>query len=494
MSTNQNQLDRESTVNNCKANLNFFGMFCLPEMFRFMFPPIFLAIWQMLTEAASKETGQIKLAIGLPRGFGKTILLKLFVVWTILFSKKQFILVVCNTEPLAEHFVADVCDVLDSLNFLSVFGDWKITREMDRQNLKKFSFRGRDIILGAIGSGGSPRGLNIKYRRPDLILMDDMQSREQAKSPTEAKALFEWMLSTLMKANNKQCCLFIFVGNKYPYEGTILKKLEVNDQWTSFVTGAILEDGESLWPELQPIESLLADLDHDIQMGQPEIFFSEVMNDDVAGSRSGLDFSKVNTISDDASYQLHANAGFILIDPSAAKKKSDDVAIGACLVYGKEPCLRELSVGKFNPGKTIEEAFRLAAKYGINAIVVEGVAYQSTLCYWIEQVKQRLGLVGMKVLEIHPNGEPKPSRIREFFKCLTSEKDKVWVHRDVRTDVLHQAIYYDPYKQNNKDDILDIGAYMNRVVSQYPYDILLPLENEQENVVSSEEHEIGMEF
>jgi hypothetical protein len=470
-------------------------MFCVPDMFKFMFPPVFHAIWQMLTEAAKKTTGIARFAIGIPRGFGKTVLLKLLVIWIILFTHRKFILIVCNTHPLAENFIADVCDVMNSINFLRVFGDWRMTAEMERQELKKFTFRGRPIILAGLGQGGSPRGLNIKYVRPDVIIMDDMQSREQAKSQTEADSVLQWMMATLLKAADKINCLTIFVGNKYPYEGTILKKLEHNSMWTSFVTGAILDDGESIWPELQSVDAILDELSHDMDMGHPEIFFSEVMNDDVAGSRSGLDFSKVNIWRDDPHKPQFASAGAVIIDPSAAKKKSDNVAIGAMLVYDTEPVLREVRAGKFNPGQTINEAISLAAKYGLSAIVIEDVAYQSTLKFWMDLRLAQLGLTNsIKVLLINPEGESKSSRILQLFKQMTAAIERVWVHQDARTELLHEAVYYDPLKTKNKDDVLDIAAYMQKVIVKFKWEILIAIDMLADHSSSSHEADLALPF
>jgi hypothetical protein len=290
------------------------------------------------------------------------------------------------------------------------------------------------------------------------------------------------MLGTLMKANNKTRCLFVFLGNMYPYEGSILKKLRVNSQWISFICGAILEDGQSIWPELRSVEDILDELSHDEEMGHPEIFYSEVMNDDAAGSRSGVDFEKVNTWYEDPNRPDSPDAGFVIIDPSAGKKKSDDVAIGAVLCFAGEPVLRKLRVGRFNPLQQCDESIKLAAEFGLSAIVVEDVAYQATLMFWMAQRLTQLGLQDtIKILPINPGGEQKVSRIKDMLKMLTSSQatSRVWVHKEVRSVVVHQITYFDPMRPNqNKDDILDIMAYMYKVINKYGYDIRIALDME----------------
>lgn len=457
-------LNRDETIEAARGNLNFFAALCIPEIFLYLFPAIFLAIWQILTAGIHKEKGKDHLAIGIPRGFGKTILLKLYVVYVVLFTNRRFILVVCNTQQLAENFIADVVDILSSANITSLFGDYRLTLTKDTLALKKFAFGGRPVILAGAGAGTSLRGLNIKYVRPDVIIMDDMQSREEAESAIEAQKTLTWMMGTLYKCASPHRCLYIFVGNMYPFEGSILKKLKYNPVWISFVLAAILEDGESIWPELKSVETLMEELENDTAMGHPEIFYSEVMNDEEAGTRSGVDISAIRGYRSDELPEYH-EGGFIIIDPSAGKKKSDDLVIGACLIYNGKPCLRELAVGKFTPKQTIQQAIALALKYEIPAIIVESVAYQATLCFWFTETLAQLGIAGINALEIYPGRNAKNSRILSGFKQLVS--GEVLLHADVRSQVTYQITHWNPLKTDNKDDILDIVAYMQQCVKQF---------------------------
>lgn len=485
---------RDEAISAARQDMNFFGALCVPEVFKYAFPPIFLAIWQLLTTAGTEAEGQKKLAIGIPRGFAKTLVLKLFVVWLILFTNRRFILIVCNTATLAENFIADVADILSSPNIVRVFGDWRFSLEKDTQELKKFSFKGRNITLAGLGSGSSLRGLNIKYVRPDVIIMDDMQSREEAESPVESKKSLAWMMGTLLKANDKKRCLFTFLGNMYPFEGTILKKLKTNPSWISFICGAILEDGESLWPELRSVEDILAELEDDEAMGHPEIFFSEVMNDDVAGSRAGIDFSKINIWHKDPQRPVYPQGGFVLVDPSSGKKKGDNVAIGAFDVFDGEPVLDELAVGKFNPGDQVANAIKLCVKHNYRAIVVESVAYQGTLGFWINRSLNQLGIKGIQILEINPRGQSKNARIVTMLKQLTADKNRIWVTVPTRSQVIHEITYFDPMKEKNVDDILDLLAYAPQVILQHRPQLSLIHDIDADEVQASFSDDLVLEF
>lgn len=475
-------VSRDEAIASCRKDLNFFAAICIPEVFEFLFPAVFLAVWQMLTDGATKKTSQDRLAIGLPRGFGKTILLKLYVVWLILFTDRKFILVVCNTAALAENFISDVVDILSSPNIIRLFGDWRIGLTKDTQPLKKFTFAGRSVSLAALGSGSSLRGLNIKFVRPDAIIMDDMQSREEAESAVESLKGLTWMLGTLMKANNKARCQFIFVGNMYPFDGSILKKLRTNPAWYTFICGAILEDGNSIWPELRSVEDILDELENDTSMGHPEIFYSEVMNDDEAGNRAGIDITRINYFSDtnpdDGQQPLIAEAGFVIIDPSVGKKKNDKVGIGAVLIFNGVPVVRKVLVDAFNPQQQIEKSFELAAEFGLMVILVEATAYQATLVFWMDMYKKQRGLYGLRVLEIYPGVAAKTTRIINMLKMVTADAKQLLIHPDVKSLFVHQVTHWNPLRTKNVDEVLDIAAYCHPAMTQFGVSLLRPFEME----------------
>lgn len=467
--------DRTATIEACRTSLDFLAAFILTELYEYGYPPILKAMWEIICGSAMKATGKFRYALGIPRGFSKTIMLKLYVVWAVLFSDKKFILVVCATEGHAVNFLSDVADMLDHPNIKTLFGDWRAAIGKDTGALKVFSFRGRNIILAGIGQGGSPRGFNIKYVRPDLIIMDDIQKREDAPNTEMAQEIMVWMLGTLMKACHPRNCTFIFVGNMYPYEGCVLRKLKHSKEWLSLITGAITADAESIWPEHRSIDDLLQELAVDTEQGHPEVFFSEVMNDEEAGTVSGIDVSKIP----DCPSHLDvgsAQGGCVIIDPSLGKKKSDDVAIGAVLFFDGLPVLRELQVGKFDPGVTIQQATFLAVKYGMRLIVCEEGGYQATLVFWFNHVFTQANVKGIEVRTISPAGMQKNARIRDMLKSWLS--GKILVHRDCRAAAIYQTSQWNPLKTNNKDDILDVMAYMSTVLMLYPAELLLDILDE----------------
>ena len=446
-----------------RESLDFLAALAMPTIFQFMYPPVFISAWIWLTTYAQKVRDFSKLALGLPRGFGKTTVIKLLILFCILFTKKKFILVISSTATLAENILADIADMLDEPNIKATFGDWRIGMEKDTLGLKKFGYRGRNIILAGIGAGTSLRGMNLKNERPDVMIFEDFQTRENADSPVESDKLERWMIGTAMKAKSPAGCMYVFVANMYPTKHSLLRKLKANPEWIKFIAGGILNDGSSLWPELQPIEQLMSEFSSDLSMGHPEIFYSEVLNDENASVNNIIDLSKVPDYKyDDNEISL---GNFVIIDPSNDKANSDRVAIGYFEVIDSKPVLRELTDDRLSPGETIARALEYCLRNNCTLVAIESNAYQYSLLYWFNFICLQKQITGIQCVDIYSGALSKSTRIMSMFKSLIA--GEVLLHHTVRAPVYMQVTQYNPLKEKNVDDILDLLTYAPKVMSEY---------------------------
>lgn len=457
--------NKDQVVELARNDLNMLAGLAISTMFRYLFPREFVAIWQLLLQLVHKTGDFSKVALGIPRGFAKTTVIKLFILYCILFTKKVFILVICSTEAHATNIIADVIDMLNENNIVRLFGSWKLGIEVDRQDLKKFGFRGRNIILAGIGAEGSIRGLNLKNERPDVMIFDDVQTAECAESKVQSETLERWMIGTAMKAKSPHGCLYLFAGNMYRTPYSILKKLKQNPTWVKFISGAILADGTSLWEELRPLKSLLEELDGDIAMGHPEIFFAEVLNDTEAGYNTKVDFALIKPWPW-GEHELPQGKA-IIIDPSSNKVGGDDVAMGYMEVYDGTPAMRDVIEENLSPGNTIRRALLLALRHNCKLIAVESNAYQYSLLYWFGVISEELGISGIQFVDVYSGSYSKNSRITDMLKLLTS--GEIIIHQQIKSVVMHQISEWSPLRRNNVDNILDLLSYMPRVLELYGY-------------------------
>lgn len=493
-----------------RESLDFLAGLALPIITEYTYPPVFISLWDLIRDKLRETRTFPKLAIGLPRGFGKTSFIKLVVLYAILYTDKQFPLIVGPTAGHAYNSLASIADMLDEPNIVATYGNWRAGLTIDRADVKQFIFRGRQIVIGALGQGGSIRGLNVKNMRPDLMLLDDIQSKEDAESQAVSLAIETWLYSTAMKSATHKGCLYLFVANMYPTPYSILKKLQVNPTWVKFIAGAILlrsdsaERGagkersdaahdsvhsddllamvdsnasdeliavryESLWEELKPLTQLLNEFRTNLAAGRPEIFYSEDLNDPDASVNTHIDVGAIPSYpwAEDEIGQ----GRFIVIDPSNDKENSDAVSIGAFDVIQGKPVSIEIEEGRFSPGKTVELALVMAVKLKCSLIVVEGNAYQASLCYWINKFVEEYQLFGITIVPIYSGIRSKNARILDMFKALMS--GELYLHPRVRAKVCAQIIRFNPLKTKNVDGILDLLCYSTRVLIEFPHFIAI---------------------
>lgn len=457
---NSYQIDQ--VQESAKNSMDFLGALAMPLVFRYLFPVVFKSIWQWLLIYVHKPRDFSQLALGLPRGFGKTAVVKLFILYCILFTTKKFIAVCCENQTKSNNIISDVMDMLNEQNIVKVFGDWKVGVETDRQDLKKFGFRGRNIVFLA-ATVETIRGINLKNERPDVMIFDDIQSRSMAESQAVSEALEREMYGTAMKAKSPQGCLFIFIANMYPTKWSILRRLKTNPNWIKFIAGGILADGTSLWEDLQPIEQLHKEFQNDLLSGHPEIFYSEVLNDENATANNTIDVSKI------PSYPYQDSdipaAKFLVIDPSNDKKTSDAVSIGYFEVHNGYPVLRELKEDRLSPGDIIREALKLCFKHGVSVIAIESNAFQYSLLYWFNFITAQMGVQGIEPVEIYSGVSSKNARILSMFHMLL--KGETWIHPDCVPACYLQITQFNPMKRDNTDGLLDLLTYAPKVMELY---------------------------
>lgn len=439
-----------------QVDINFYAALVLPTVMLSQLPRFYIAAFQLLVSRNPDQLGKIlRFALGLPRGHAKTTFIKIVISWLIVYDKISFALIICANEGLAEELLSDINDILMSPNAELVYGNWDSALTTNSKELKKAYYHDRPVILAARGAGSSVRGLNIKHTRPDLIFCDDMQTRENDESVAERTRLRRWMVATLFKLlAPRGDRLIIYVGNMYSTE-CILYQLQQNPAWISLVTGAILEDGTPLWPELHSLDSLMESFFHDESLNEADVWFAEVMNDPMSRATSLL--GDPLPLPDFDIHQVVPDGVYITIDPAGFRDVSDDNVIIVHGVYNGIGHVMDGSAGIKDPKQLILEALDLAIHYGASVIGVEANGYQQTLSFWFKELMGPLGLSTIEVVELGSHGRSKEARIRQFIAELYNRS--YYLAEKVRAIFIWQAMKYKLGQKKNKDDFLDACAY-----------------------------------
>lgn len=456
----------EEIYNRGKVDINFFASLCIPEVCIYDLPDFYRACFQLLVERPEDQVGKLlRFALGLPRGHAKTTFIKILITWLIVYDKAKFILIICSNAPLAELLLSDIHDILKSDNIKAVFGDWEGGLSTDSSDTKKSRFHNRSVVLVARGWKGGIRGINLKHSRPDVIFLDDVQTKENSESETESKTLLSELVGTIFKAltplGNK---LIIYVGNMYS-DHCILAQFKKNPGWISMVTGAILTDYKPLWPELFSLESLMESYYHDEALGMANIWFAEIMNDPTNTAQSIFPNPLPECPIPEHDFTA-ATGAFITIDPAGFRNTSDDNVIVVHLKFEECAVIVETKMGILDPEEIITEALGLAVKWRASLICIEDTAYQMTLAFWMNKYIAAYGLQDLAIQPVSPHGRHKESRIRLFIKDLYALN--YYIYDPVtRRNFTWQASTYKLGKTKNRDDLMDACAYGMDVRNEY---------------------------
>lgn len=460
-------VDSREVYERGKIDINFFASVCLPTVMVSPLPDFYVAVFNVLVNRTPEEFGKIlRFALGLPRAHAKTTFIKILICWLIVYDKYSFIAVICATDDLAQNLIGDISDALGSPNMERIYGHWERQLSTDNKEEKRAVYHGRAIILKAKGAGGALRGLNIKNQRPDLLFYDDAQTKECDDSPTERDKFRKWLVASfklIAPVTQSPNRLIIYVGNMYSDE-CILYQLKNNPSWKSLITGAILENGEPLWPELHSLEELMESYFHDEAMNEADVWFAEVMNDPVSRATSLLHAALGTSPLDPATIP---DGVFITIDPAGFRDISDDNVIVVHYVADGKGHVAQIDNGSElkDPEQLIIRALQLALQHGASLIGVEDVGYQQTLLFWFSKYIKEWKIQGIEIQPLSPHGRTKETRIRLFIAELYASN--YYLTEPVKATFVWQAMKYKIGNKKNKDDILDACAYALDVRNEY---------------------------
>ena len=461
-------VDLSAAYERGKVDINFFAALCMPEVCISALPLFYIAVWQIISNGnmtEEKKDSLLRFALGLPRGHAKTTFIKILIAWLIVYDKVNMILIVCSNSDLAELLLADIHDILCSPNISSIYGDWEHSLAIDSSDTKKAAYHNKTMSLVARGWSAGIRGINLQNQRPDFIFCDDVQTRKNDESPTERDNLLKELTGTIFKAiAPKGQRTIVYVGNMYSDE-CILNMFRKSPNWVSMVTGAILENGTPLWPELFSIEDLMESYYHDEGLGLAHIWFAEVMNDPKSVAQDLLPHPLPDSDLTDEDI-VNNDGAFLTIDPAGFRKTSDDNVIVGHIKYDNKGYVIETLRGILDPQEIIKHAISMALRIGASLIAIEDTGYQQTLGFWIQHFLKELNLTHIIVVPLKPHGRSKESRIRLFIAEVY--KKTYYIHnKDSRRDYTWQASMYKIGKKDNRDDLLDGVAYGIDVRNEY---------------------------
>jgi len=229
-----------------------------------------------------------------PREFGKTTYgWEVHTIWNILHQKYRYIMFITSTSSMAEDMFANVKATIKSHPLLNSM--IKIIK--DRSDRFFYEINGKQFFLACYGGGQNLRGKRFDKFRPDLVIMDDLESTESVRSPDQRKKLADWFFADVVPLGKE--ARFFIIGTML-HEDCLLANLirkppkdKEGNHWTTFQYGVIDEEGKPTWPEKYDEDWINAKRKEYISRGQLYRFNTEYMNVAVTREDRTFDIERV---------------------------------------------------------------------------------------------------------------------------------------------------------------------------------------------------------
>ena len=258
-----------SVENRAKAEaVMLFGQTYFPEHFPSKHPEIHTDMLALMNGRSSLK------AVAFPRGHAKsTVISFLLTLYRIVFQERKFIVIVSESEDKAKDFVVRLRDELEFnaklVKMFSPNGKFKTT------DWSKTDFTtSTGIRVVAKGAGQSLRGLIHQDTRPDMIVLDDIETNETAGT----EAVVNFILTDVIPSANRRGLYDICYVGTIIRDMSALHRMLINDEWSSAKYECIDDEGNMIAPMLLSKKEYESQKRMYSSLGKMSIFYAENHN------------------------------------------------------------------------------------------------------------------------------------------------------------------------------------------------------------------------
>ena len=228
------------------------------------------------------DSGKKKIAIAAPRGIGKTSIARAVVSKGILYRDINFAVYISSSATLAEMQTENIKrDLLSNQIIRKLFGNIKVsdTEGIDDtfSKLAWVAF-GNTFVLPR-GSGQQVRGLNWSHHRPQLLVIDDLENKEEVRNEEMRKKQKEWFFSDVLKTENMygEPSTIIYIDT-VKHEDSLLETLLESSEWTSIRLSICDANYNTADVNYMTTKEIKEEIDEHREKGLMDLFYMERMN------------------------------------------------------------------------------------------------------------------------------------------------------------------------------------------------------------------------
>ena len=381
-------------------------------------------------------------------------------MYRIVFQERKFIVIVSESEEKAKDFVIRLRDELEYNKKL--ISDFSLDKKFKTTDWAKTDFiTSTNIRVTAKGAGQSLRGMIFKDTRPDMVILDDIETNETAGT----SAVMDYVLSNVLPAVNKRGVWDVC------YVGTIIKDMAtlhqmlINEEWCSAKWEALDENDEMIAPMLLPKEEYIRSKRMYESLGKMSVFFAEMHNnpmvaDDAQTFKSEF-FQQYDNLPDSVKY-------FIFYDPAmppSGRQRVKRVDYSVILVLATDSdenwYVDKIHANRNDPATNRKLIYNLAKKYKNPLVQMETISAQRSMFLEIRDEMRKEGHK-FPLREIPSHATGKEARIEQLQPMY--EAGRIYHKRKECPDLERELLLFG---RTPHDDISDTLSFALRRVT-YP--------------------------
>ena len=289
-----------------------------------------------------------------PRGHAKTTGCTVtYTLAALLFGANDYVLLVSSNESMASGILSLIkFQLLENEKLKADFSVHGLSKDNDTTFEAHIGSRVVKVIVK--GAEQRLRGLNWRNKRPNLIIVDDLEDDEAVENPERRLKLRNWFDNALSPVGSRKSKMR--VHGTVMHEDSLLNRLLKDSEWKSKIYSAhrdFDDFSEILWPEAFPEEKLRSKRQNYINRGNPHGYAREYLNRAIVISEAFFRPDDFVAIPEDELSQSRAYYGSVDIAVSeTAHADNTSFLIGGMTDNREEGSFLDImdnEVGRFDP-------------------------------------------------------------------------------------------------------------------------------------------------
>lgn len=458
----------EDTLASCMISTELFSGTLMEERFSRPFSKLHKQIFDLLDDDSIQ-----RVAIAAPRGFGKTTLSTIsYPAKNILFQQRKFILPVSATATSAVTQGENLKrELLQNPEISKIFGSMKSDTFSKDQWITS-----NGVMVMPRGAGQQVRGLLYDIHRPDLIIVDDLETSEGVQSEEQRAKLYDWFFSDLCNCVDRTSKNWkIVVIGTVLHEDALLVNLLDDPEWTSIRLEICDDELKSNWPDFITDEEVKAMHTGFKHRGQLDVFYREYRNIPISTEDATFrqEYFKEYQEGDLKESDL---LNVVIVDPAkTVKLHSAESAIVGWGVSRKDHSMyvRDVVADKLYPDELYNEMFGMVQRLNARILAIEVTSLNEFIVQPIKNEMQKRGIFCTLIeLKARDKKENRIAQLVPFYRqgyiyhnatcCQKLEsqlmafpRSKLWDVMDAAAYIIEvmemEATYFEPPEISDED-------------------------------------------